>query len=196
MGIQIEIGECSGCEKQRPIVNKRHRLCPECNAARLNPNYLKDKLKKGIEYVNRQQKKQRQKEKQYVPTANSLPVQNKPRTSVNKLSTKEAANKKRLHQVYEEIDKERESICSGCGSSNVPLSHSHIISRHFRKDLECEKENIVFDCLTMGNRKGCHDIWEHASQQEKMVKLLDYQQRMAYIYEKDRSLWQRLKSKE
>lgn len=190
------MAECSSCKKNRIIINKKYNLCPDCNNLRLNPNYREDQIAKQIQYNNTQRIKQQEKKKQVDNTDRKPIIQTKPRTSVRKVSTKEKDNKQKLHQVYAQIDQERERFCSGCGRSDVPLSHSHIISRHQNKALESDPENIVYDCLSMGNRKGCHDRWEHASQKEKKVMLLNYEERMAYIRSKDRLLYHRLKSKE
>ena len=35
--MRYEIAICRHCGSKRPIVNKRHWLCPECNTKRLHP---------------------------------------------------------------------------------------------------------------------------------------------------------------
>jgi len=85
-----------------------------------------------------------------------------------------------LHRVYQEIDTEREPICTGCGRGDVPLSHSHLISRKKRPDLITEKRNIQFHCLSIGGREGCHDRWDRND-----TTLLDWDENMAYIKEVD-----------
>ena len=76
---------------------------------------------------------------------------------------------------------ERPHYCTGCGRSGVPLSHSHLIPRSRRSDLVTEKKNITYHCLSMGERKGCHDIWESKDR----YRLLDYHKNMEYILEVD-----------
>jgi len=97
------------------------------------------------------------------------------------------ANKKKIEQnkllkkVYKEIADERGHYCTGCGRSDVPLSHSHLIPRSRRQDLITDKNNITYHCLSMGERKGCHDIWDSADK----YKLLDYHKSMEYILSMD-----------
>ncbi len=97
------------------------------------------------------------------------------------------ANKKKIEQnkllkkVYKEIADERGHYCTGCGRSDVPLSHSHLIPRSRRQDLITDKNNITYHCLSMGGRKGCHDIWDSADK----YKLLDYHKSMEYILSMD-----------
>ena len=97
------------------------------------------------------------------------------------------ANKKKIEQnkllkkVYKEIADERGHYCTGCGRSDVPLSHSHIIPRSRRQDLITDKNNITYHCLSIGERKGCHDIWDNADK----YKLLDYHKSMEYILSMD-----------
>lgn len=192
----IEIGICKCHGQKRVIVNKRYHLCQIGNQDRLGSNTIEKQIEKRTKYRNKQVEKAKEKIKSKIFVDPQFIQNTKPRTSVNKLSLKEAANKKKLHTVYKEMDETREAVCSGCGREDVLLSHSHIISRHQNKSLESDPENIVFDCLTMGERKGCHDIWEHGTQKEKVEKLLNYQERMQYIYEKEPKLWHRLKAKE
>ena len=102
-----------------------------------------------------------------------------------KRSAKENKIKRELKKIYKQIAEERPHCCSGCGRSDVPLSHSHIIPVSRRKDLQLVKENIKYHCLSMGgttNRKGCHEMWESRSERSM---LLDYHKNLEYIYETD-----------
>jgi diadenosine tetraphosphate (Ap4A) HIT family hydrolase len=100
---------------------------------------------------------------------------------VKKVSSKQQKINKELKKVYQEIATERGHYCTGCGRSDVPLSHSHIIPRSRRKDLITDKNNITYHCLSMGDRKGCHDIWDSTDRHT----LLDYHKNMEYILEND-----------
>ncbi len=99
------------------------------------------------------------------------------------VSNKQKTINKKLKKVYEEISMERGHYCTGCGRStiDVPLSFSHLIPRSRRKDLITDKRNITFHCLSMGERRGCHEIWEGVNRH----KLLDYHKNMEYILEVD-----------
>jgi len=90
-----------------------------------------------------------------------------------KQSLKQKENILRLKEVYAEIEKEREHVCESCESKTM-LSHSHIIPRSRRKDLETDKKNIIYQCLT------CHSIWEHGTQKQK-AGLLNFDKMMEYI---------------
>tara|TARA_R100001530_G_scaffold99380_1_gene69064 strand:- start:435 stop:767 length:333 start_codon:yes stop_codon:yes gene_type:complete len=100
-----------------------------------------------------------------------------------KRTKKENKIKKELMKLYQTIADERPHYCTGCGRSDVPLSHSHIIPVSRRKDLQLEKENITYHCLSMGHqRKGCHEM--HESRSGRMM-LLDYHKNLEYILETD-----------
>ncbi len=109
---------------------------------------------------------------------------------MRQISKKQKAINKELKKVYKEIADTRGHYCTGCGRSDVPLSHSHYIARSRRKDLETDINNITYHCLSMGERKGCHDLWEGGIADKQ--KLLDYQQAMEYILEKDTELYFKL----
>jgi len=102
-----------------------------------------------------------------------------------KRTKKENKIKKELKKIYADIAEERPHYCTGCGRSDVPLSHSHIIPVSRRKDLQLVKDNITYHCLSMGgqsNRRGCHEMWETSSERSM---LLDYHKNMEYILETD-----------
>ncbi len=104
---------------------------------------------------------------------------------IKKISNKQSKVNKLLKKVYKEIAEERGHYCTGCGRSDVPLSHSHLIPRSYNKSLETNKRNITYHCLSMGDRKGCHDIWESSER----FKLLDYAKNMETILELDESYY-------
>jgi hypothetical protein len=107
---------------------------------------------------------------------------------MKKVSVKQSKINRELHKVYKELEDERPRYCSGCGRSDVPLSHSHIISRARRPDLITDKANITYHCLSMGdNRRGCHELWEGGLLDKQ--KLLDFHKCMEYILEKDTELY-------
>ena len=103
---------------------------------------------------------------------------------MSKVSDKQKAVNKELRRVYKQIELERGKYCVGCGRSylSVPLSHSHIIPRSRRRDLITDERNIQYLCLSIGERKGCHDIWETKSERNK---LLCYHSNLEYILEVD-----------
>jgi 5-methylcytosine-specific restriction endonuclease McrA len=102
------------------------------------------------------------------------------------VSKKQDKIKRQLNKIYNEILLER-NTCSGCGKHGnaVPLSFSHIIPRSRRGDLITDRRNITLHCLSMGERKGCHEIWESRDRD----KLLDYFSNLAYIKEVDKEYY-------
>ena len=101
---------------------------------------------------------------------------------MKKVSKKQSKINNELKKVYKLISETRGYYCTGCGRSNVPLSHSHIIPRSRRPDLVCDINNITYHCLIgPDNSKGCHSIWES----KERYKLLDYHKNMEYILEND-----------
>ena len=106
---------------------------------------------------------------------------------MRKVSKKQAKINKELKRVYKEIADERGHYCTGCGRRDLPLSHSHYLARSRRPDLITDKENITYHCLSMGDRKGCHDLWEGGVADKQ--KLLDYPKAMEYILQNDTELY-------
>ena len=104
---------------------------------------------------------------------------------MKKVSNKQASVNKSLQKVYMELQDERGHYCTGCGRSDVPLSHSHLIPRSYNKSLETNKKNITYHCLSMGERVGCHTIWESKERHQ----LLDYPKNMETILELDESYY-------
>lgn len=101
------------------------------------------------------------------------------RSPVNKVSKKQKAVLEELKEVYNSLKKPG-MRCTGCGTDKF-LSPSHIIPRSRRPDLTTDPKNITWHCMSMGERRGCHDIWESRDK----AQLLDYDQNMAYIKEVD-----------
>lgn len=103
------------------------------------------------------------------------------------MSKKQDKIKRQLNKIYHEILLEC-NTCSGCGKHGnaVPLSFSHIIPRSRRSDLVTDRRNITLHCLSIGERTGCHTLWESAKDRHK---LLDYFSNLAYIKEVDQEYY-------
>jgi hypothetical protein len=86
---------------------------------------------------------------------------------------------------------EGERYCRGCHSYSRPLSRAHLIRISLRKDLEMELNNMAYLCLSVGDIRGCHEIWDDSNLDEKK-KLLCFNEFMQYIKEKDELLYNRL----
>ena len=120
---------------------------------------------------------------------------NKKRLAKRSNPTKEKRKliEEKKKDVYAEMAETREHVCSGCGTTQR-LSHSHIIPISRRPDLATEIESIVYDCLSIGETKGCHEIYEHGTEEERK-KLLNYEERMDYIEKTEPSLYKLLTCK-
>ena len=99
---------------------------------------------------------------------------------MKKVSDKQKKEKRLLSIIYNQIAEERGHYCTGCGRSNN-LSHSHLIPRSRRKDLVTDKRNITYHFLSIGNHKGCHEMWESRNKS----KLLCYHKNLEYILQED-----------
>ena len=80
-------------------------------------------------------------------------------------------------------------MCEGCGRGDVALSHSHILSRHHRPDLMCDKRNIRLHCF--GFTGNCHQKWENFVP-EQVTQMLDFVDNMEYIAQADPKIFQRM----
>lgn len=90
--------------------------------------------------------------------------------------------------VNKRIAAERPHLCTGCGTSQR-LSHSHLIPKSYRKDLEAVPENITYHCMSMGHTIGCHEQWEGM----RGPLLLDFIPNMEYVYKTDLTyFWKKL----
>jgi len=147
--MQYKKGICSCCGKERYIINVSKNLCAV-----------------GV--------KERSKAKRVK--------------SVNKVSIKQGEIKALYKQMCEEMDNDISlpKVCTGCGKSyrEVRLSHSHLISRQDchnigRTDLIYDRRNVTYHCMSIGEHKGCHEIWES----KQRNTLLDYQKNIEYISE-------------
>jgi len=169
-----------GC-KNINIVNKKYELCEKHNWLRMNPNKTEEdfynRYNKPIDRFSKFQ-------------GNSMFPNKLKKTSLKSVSKKEQINKTKLNEIYKEIDRKRGLICEGCGNKNY-LSHSHLISRNDRKDLEADENNIKIHCMQrMDGTKGCHGRWE-GSLKEKQ-SLLDFEQNMEYIKNVDIKIYNKI----
>jgi hypothetical protein len=122
--------------------------------------------------------------------ARKVPKEKK-RYEIPKISKKKSKALRKKNQAYEKMDRTVPRYCSGCGRADVPLSHSHLIPVSQRPDLEADLRNIVYDCLSIGGRTGCHDIWEHGSLADKM-DLNNFQERVKILEELDPEYYHRV----
>lgn len=175
--MKLVIDKCSKCDcgSKRPIVNKRHYLCQQKNHERLHGETQFETRKKN-----------------YKPIASKTPIKIK-KTRINNKSQKGKEINDAYIEIIKEIDQEREMVCDGCGrhqGGEIRLSHSHIISRQEchnigKPELIYDKRNIQLHCMTFGNHKGCHEIWEGPQKH----LLLDFDQNMKFIKSIDQTLY-------
>lgn len=161
----------NGCIKNCPIVNKKYDLCDHCNYFRLN-----GKTKEEI-YKERASSK----EKKIYTLKKSKP---------NQISEKQKSSNKQIRETYAEIALTREKRCTGC-ATYYNLSHSHILSRKQRPDLQVEESNITYHCLSIGEKEGCHQKWE-SQNYFKVIELADYLDLMQYVKDNDKEIYNKL----
>lgn len=104
-----------------------------------------------------------------------------------KQSVKQSKVKAAMHRSYEQIDRDREPVCQGCGRGDKPLSHSHTISVADAKGLGnwpliYDVANIELECFY--GEEDCHNIWETGGV-EKKAKLHNFERRMLVLEEHD-----------
>jgi len=104
---------------------------------------------------------------------------------LNSISIKEKSNKIEVNKAYAEMEAAGDyEYCTGCGNHNN-LSHSHILGRGVRKDLEADIEGIKPHCLVrQDGSESCHSRWE-SGDVEKMMSLNDFWDNMEYIKKHD-----------
>lgn len=148
---------CVQCNK-KPIVNKKYKICDDCNYFRLHG---KTKFEVAVEKESRKVKKS-----YYIK-----------RTTVKNLE-----NKKELSKVKVEFEEHKvlnnEYYCEGCGNAPGGLDKSHILSIKQREDLQLDKKNLNLFC------RDCHLDWE-SNDIERMVNLNCFESNLKYIKEND-----------
>lgn len=165
---------CSKCNQDKPIVNKKHNLCDDCNFMRLHDGKTKAEV-----YSERAQGKEK---KVYTIKQSSSPIRSK--KPVKQQTEKEKSRKTQLSQIKNEIEEEaifdNRYYCWGCGKSGVALDKSHILSVKQRKDLELDKENINLFC------RECHETWE-SNLIHRMLGLDSFEKDLRYIMKMDKN---------
>jgi hypothetical protein len=109
-----------------------------------------------------------------------------------KLSNKKIKANKDLTVVYKIMDDEAMRtdllFCCGCEDGSRPVHHSHILSRGQHKKLIADPANILYDCVSIGGIKGCHDKWEDKYPNE-LVQLKNLGYRLEYVAKHDSALF-------
>lgn len=100
------------------------------------------------------------------------------RSSIKKVSKKEARNISNKKKAYKILEETMERACTGCGTTQN-LSHSHLVPVGQNKSLEAVPSNITYHCLSIGDKIGCHDIWEHDREGRKYLN--DYRRNLDII---------------
>lgn len=115
--------------------------------------------------------------------ARKAPAKIKPKTPLKKVSTKKAAALVKLAKT--KVKKREEAVrwCEGCGRSDLPLSHSHILSVANYPHLEADPENLVYECYSeRGDEReySCHTITEVGTL-EMQESLSNWPKKLRYI---------------
>lgn len=165
---------CSGCDLPKPIVNVKYHLCPDCNSLRLHSKSLSERQ---AESVKKFRDKNRIKSNHIVS-----------RSPIRRQTTKEAGVKSSLSTLKNKIRldavQNNEYYCQGCGSGQIDLDCSHILSVGQYKHLELVKENIQLMC-----RKH-HDIWESGEIWDQL-QLNCFAMNLIWVYRHDQQKFSR-----
>lgn len=105
--------------------------------------------------------------------------------SSNRLKQASAKKKKVISEkikAYKYIAETRELKCEGCGRTDVPLSHSHLVAESFDHSLAGDPRNIRLHCLDWMDHKSCHEKWENGVKEE-VEQMLDFKENMNILKE-------------
>lgn len=170
---------CNSCSLDKPIVNKKHNLCDDCNFLRLHNGQTKAQV-----YSDRKVEKDQSKPfnwyDQKLPQSllTKKPLVTKTKTRIKQQTTQQKDRQQQLHVVKSEItvdaQQDGQYYCQGCGVSGVNLDCSHILSVKHRKDLELDKLNINLFCRI------CHIGWE-SNDIITMLRLNSFEKDLQYI---------------
>lgn len=169
--MKLEIGECTSCHEDFYIVNRTKWLCGSCNYKRLHNGKSKQEV-----YSQK-----------YATMPKTTP------SPIKKKSAKQRMIDAELTLVYAQINKEREQICTGCGT-RYNLTNSHLVPRSENRKLVTVKKNIKKHCSKREDgTEGCHQRWEDPT---KRIHLMDYDENMGIIYDIDRNYYDEIKGKQ
>jgi len=155
--------ECLGCNLEKFLVNRKYKLCEDCNHFRLHGKTKYESL-------------QEQQTKSFLKKNTSKPKQ------IRQVGSKQSVVNGLLSKLKNKVRKEAQDqdmyYCWGCGIAGEQLDCSHILSVKQRKDLELDQENINLFCRT------CHNKWEHGNIVQQ-TSLLTFEKDLLYIKERD-----------
>ena len=168
----MSFGFCVECKdnKEKPLANKTKKLCEKHNKKRLSSLENPTNIVKEASLTERLIKN----------------------SGIKRISDKEKINREAYLLACKEIDK-RINFCTGCGNPDN-LSHSHLIPRSRRKDLESTIQNLTLHCLVRkDNSEGCHSLWE-SMDWIKMNKLFDFNENLSRVKELDINYYNKILS--
>lgn len=106
------------------------------------------------------------------------PVKLKPKQAIKPVSTKKAQALAKLAKTKVLKREEGTRHCEGCGCTDKPLSHSHILSVGQFPQYESDPANITYECY--GYSGSCHEITETGTI-EIQEKLANWPKKLRYI---------------
>jgi hypothetical protein len=210
--LQLKIEECCKCGNNRPIVNRKYMVCNECNYERRNGRKREDVYfeRAKLKLENKPQKKIIN--KAIVKNKENI-NQLKKKFSIKKISSKkkyrcsdgsivsEITIKRKYAEVCDKIDTTREPVCQGSNRGDVPLSHSHTISRARCKEIG--KTELIWDPNNIelegfeeptSNPTKSHNIWEVGSW-DKKSNLLNFNRKLKIIKREDPEQYRKIPDK-
>ena len=155
---------CNGCDKPRPIVNKKYGLCGDCVFEKNHGGKSRAEV-----YAARSAAKP---QKVYQIKTKSKPKQQTAKEKVVKDALSELKNQIRIDAAQDNM-----YYCWGCGHTDK-LDCSHILSVGRYKHLELDRANINLFC------RDCHRTWE-SGVLEKIGELHTFKTDLDYIKQHD-----------
>lgn len=99
-----------------------------------------------------------------------------------------AYSKKDLHATYDTIAMTRPHFCDECGTA-LYLSHSHLLPKGLFGKFATLEKNIVYHCMSMGDKVGCHTKFEGMD----VAKMKKFEEYYRIIHSLDRQFfWQKM----
>lgn len=198
---------CYECNKLRPIVNKKHYLCDECNFKRTHNGKSKKEVysdrasKRAI--ANNFSKANTKSDNDSVKPNKKTKISSVSSTQRYRCSDGQLVSQREINinlkLVKELISQVRVPMCQGSGRWDVPLSNSHTISVARCKELGkteliWDEENIELEGweAPTSNPTMAHNIWENGTIKQK-VQLLNFERKLQYIAKHDPEQFIKLK---
>ena len=196
--MRLKIEKCKKCGSIKPIVNRKHLMCNECNFERRNGKTREEVYFERSKLRAEGEPKKKIVDRKQIGSGNDISKLKK-KFSINKISSKgkyrcsngdlisQVDLNRRMAEVKDRLQYEREPICQATGRNDFPLSWSHTISVARCKEIGKTELCYSPDNLELegyhersSNNVAGHNIWEDSDWEEKS-KLLNFGRKLEFI---------------